>query len=60
MFLLSTYSVGSLATTLLLGVITGYLLALRNKSRENWYLTGYIGILLLLLLSYTIRYSLFC
>jgi PAS domain S-box-containing protein len=58
-FLLSTYSVGSLATTVLLGVITGYLLSSRHKSRESWYLTGYIGILFVLLLAYTLRYSLF-
>lgn len=51
------YSVGSLATTILLGAITGYLLARRGKTPEAWYLTGYLGFLLLLLLSYTIRYS---
>ena len=59
MFLLSTYSVGSLSTSILLAVITGYLVCLRHKSRESWYLTGYIGILFVLLLSYTVRYSLF-
>jgi len=58
-FCLSTFSVGSLATTVLLGVITGYLLSLKKKPRETWYLTGYIGILFLLLLSYTARYSIF-
>ncbi|MBN1835210.1 MAG: hypothetical protein JW820_05115, partial [Spirochaetales bacterium] len=59
MFCLSTFSVGSLATTVLLGVITAYLLFLKKKPRETWYLSGYVGVLFLLLLSYTARYSLF-
>ena len=56
---LGSLSVGSLTTTVLLGVITVYLLALRSKSRDAWYLTGYIAVLFILLLSYTVRYSVF-
>jgi PAS domain S-box-containing protein len=56
---LGSLSVGSLTTTILLGVITGYLLALKNKTVDTWYLTGYIAVLFLLLLSYTVRYSVF-
>ena len=55
---LSTLSVGSLTTTILLGLITGYLLSLKRKRLVTWYLCGYIGTLFVLLLSYTIRYSL--
>jgi PAS domain S-box-containing protein len=56
---LSSLSVGSLTTTILLAVITGYLLSLKNKTGESWYLTGYIAALFVLLLSYTFRYSVF-
>ena len=56
---LGSLSVGSLTTTLLLGVITVYLLALRKKSRDAWFLTGYIAVLFILLLSYTVRYSVY-
>ncbi len=55
---LNTLSVGSLTTTILLGLITGYLLSLKRKRRDTWYLSGYLGTLFVLLLSYTIRYSL--
>jgi PAS domain S-box-containing protein len=55
----NTLSVGSLTTTLLLALITGYLLSLRNKRPDTWYLAGYLVCLLMLLLSYTVRYSLF-
>jgi PAS domain S-box-containing protein len=54
-----TLAVESLTSTILLGVITIYLLALKRKSRDAWYLTGYLGALFVLLLSYTLRYSLF-
>ena len=54
-----TYTVGSLATSILLGFITGYLLARREKTPEAWYLIGYLGFLFLLLASYTVRYSVF-
>ncbi len=56
---LSSLSIGSLSTTILLGVITVYLLSLKKKTTDTWYLTGYLGVLFLLLLSYTLRYSLF-
>jgi PAS domain S-box-containing protein len=56
---LSSLSVGSLTTTILLGVITGYLLSLKNKTVDSRYLAGYIATLFVLLLSYTFRYSVF-
>jgi len=55
----STLSIGSLTTTLLLAVITGYLLSLKAKHADTWYLAGYLGCLFVLLLSYTVRYSVF-
>ena len=55
----STLSIGSLTTTLLLAVITGYLLSLKAKHPDTWYLAGYLGCLFVLLLSYTVRYSVF-
>lgn len=55
----STLSIGSLTTTLLLAVITGYLLSLKVKHPDTWYLAGYLGSLFVLLLSYTVRYSVF-
>ena len=55
----NTLSVGSLTTTLLLALITGYLLSLKSKRPDTWYLAGYLAFLLMLLLSYTVRYSLF-
>jgi PAS domain S-box-containing protein len=55
----NTLAVGSLTTTLLLALITGYLLSLKNKRPDTWYLAGYLACLLMLLLSYTVRYSLF-
>jgi PAS domain S-box-containing protein len=55
----NTLSVGSLTTTLLLALITGYLLSLKHKRPDTWYLAGYLAALLILLLSYTVRYSLF-
>jgi PAS domain S-box-containing protein len=48
-----------LTTTLLLAVITGYLLSLKVKHPDTWYLAGYLGSLFVLLLSYTVRYSVF-
>jgi PAS domain S-box-containing protein len=58
-FRLGILSVCSFTTSILLGVITVYLLTLRGKSRETWFLTGYLMSLFILLLSYAIRYSLF-
>ncbi len=56
-FYLSEYSVGNLTTAILLVVITTYLLAIRDKGIDTWLLTGYIGVLAVLLVSYVIRYS---
>ncbi len=58
-FRLSSLSVGSMSTTILLGLISGYLLTLRRKTPDTWYLSGYLGVLFVLLLSYAVRYSLF-
>ncbi len=58
-FRLNELSVGSLTTTILLGVITFYLLSLKHKGRETWYLSGYLGSLFVLLFAYTVRYSVF-
>lgn len=55
----NTLSIGSLTTTLLLAVITGYLLSLKVKHPDTWHLAGYLGCLFVLLLSYTVRYSVF-
>jgi PAS domain S-box-containing protein len=55
----NTLLVGSLTTTLLLALITAYLFSLKSKRTDTWYLAGYLAALLILLLSYTIRYSLF-
>lgn len=55
----NTLSVGSLTTTLLLALITVYLLSLKRKRPDTWYLAAYLAILLILLLSYTVRYSVF-
>jgi len=58
-FRLGSLSVGSLTTTILLSLIVGYLLSRKDKTPDTWYLTGYLGTLLVLLLSYTVRYSVF-
>ncbi len=55
--LLSEYSIGNLVTSILLLVITGYLLLLKEKKIETWLIVGYITALALLLLSYVVRYS---
>jgi len=55
----NTLSVGSLTTTLLLALITIYLLSLKRKRPDTWYLAAYLAILMILLLSYTVRYSVF-
>ena len=43
----NTLSVGSLTTTLLLSLLTGYLLSLKNKRPDTWYLVGYLAALLI-------------
>ena len=58
-FRLGTLAIGSLSSTVLLAVITAYLLVLRKKPKDAKYLTGYLCALLVLLLSYTARYSMF-
>jgi PAS domain S-box-containing protein len=58
-FKLGTLFIGALTTTILLAVITGYLLSRRNKARDAWYLTGYLMVIFLLTLSYTLRYAFF-
>ena len=58
-FRFNILSVGSLTSTILLGIIFIYLLSLKNKTSDTWYLTGYLCTLFLLLLSYTVRYSVF-
>ena len=54
-----TLAAGSLNTTILLGLITVYLLLTKRKAKDTWFLACYLGVLFILLLSYTIRYSLF-
>jgi len=56
---LGNLAISSLTTSILLGVICGYMLAVKKKSPDAWFLTGYIASLFILLLSYTVRYSLF-
>jgi PAS domain S-box-containing protein len=58
-FKFNTLSVGSLTSTILLGIMFVYLLSLKNKTKDTWYLTGYLCTLFILLLSYTVRYSVF-
>ena len=56
---LGTLAIESLTAAILLAVITVYLIVLKGKKREAWFLTGYLGVLMILLASYTVRYSLF-
>ncbi len=56
---LGVLAVGSFATSIMLLVICLYVAALRGKSRDTWYLLGYLVSLFVLLASYTARYSLF-
>ena len=58
-FRLGNLAISSLTTSILLGVICGYMLAVKKKSPDAWFLTGYIASLFILLLSYTLRYSIF-
>ena len=59
MFLITKYSVGSLATFITLAAISIYLGAKRRKTLTTWWLFGYFGVLSLLLLAYFLRYSVF-
>ena len=52
-------AIESLSSTILLLVITLYLVSAKGKTAEAWFFTGYLGSLFILLLSYTIRYSIF-
>ena len=54
-----TLAIESLSSTILLLVITLYLVSSKGKTAEAWFFTGYLGSLLILLLSYTVRYSIF-
>jgi len=56
---LGNLAISSLTTSILLGVICVYMLAVKKKSPDAWFLTGYIASLFILLLSYTVRYSVF-
>ncbi len=56
---LGTLAIESLSSTILLLVITLYLVSMKEKTAEAWFFTGYLGSLFILLLSYTIRYSVF-
>lgn len=54
-----TLAIESLSSTILLLVITLYLVFSQGKTAEAWFFTSYLGSLFILLLSYTIRYSVF-
>lgn len=56
---LGNLAISSLATTILFGVMFGYMLSVKNKTPDTWFLTGYIASLFILMVSYTVRYSLF-
>ncbi len=56
---LGVLAVGSFATSIMLLVIGAYVAALRGKTRDTWFLLGYLLSLCVLLVSYTARYSLF-
>ena len=57
MFLITKYSVGSLATFITLAAISIYLGAKKSKTPTTWWLLGYFGVLALLLFAYFLRYS---
>lgn len=56
---LGVFAVGSFATSIMLLVICSYVAAMRGKTRDTWYLLGYLVSLCILLASYTARYSMF-
>ncbi|MEE8440923.1 MAG: ATP-binding protein [Spirochaetia bacterium] len=56
---MSGLSIGSLTTTILLALIVLYLLSLKQKERDTWYLIGYMGSLFTLIAAYTLRYSVY-
>jgi len=58
-FRLGNLAISSLSTTILFAVITGYMITVKNKSVDAWFLTGYITVLFILMVSYTIRISVF-
>ncbi len=58
-FRLGNLAISSLSTTILFAVMTGYMLTVKNKSADAWFLTGYIASLFILMVSYTVRISLF-
>jgi len=58
-FRLGNLAISSLSTTILFAVMTGYMITVKNKSADAWFLTGYIAVLFVLMVSYTIRISVF-
>ena len=58
-FRLGNLAISSLTTSILFGVMIGYMISVKNKSADAWFLTGYIASLFILMLSYTVRYSVF-
>jgi PAS domain S-box-containing protein len=58
-FRLGNLAISSLSTTILFAVMTGYMLTVKKKSPDAWFLTGYIAVLFILMVSYTIRISVF-
>ena len=59
MFLVTKYTVGSLATFITLAAISLYLLLKKKKAPSTWWLAGYFTVLSFLLLAYFLRYSIF-
>ncbi|MCK5671776.1 MAG: PAS domain S-box protein [Spirochaetales bacterium] len=58
-FRLGNLAISSLSTTILFAVMTGYMLTVKKKSADAWFITGYIAILFILMVSYTVRISIF-
>lgn len=54
-----TLAIESLSSTILLMAITIYLISVKQKTADGRFFTGYLGFLLVLHLSYTVRYSVF-
>ncbi len=58
-FRLGNLAISSLCTTILFAIMTGYMLAVKKKSVDAWFITAYITILFILMVSYTVRISIF-
>lgn len=50
-------SIGSLCFSIVAGVLVYYLLTARVKSKQTWFLAGFVGFSLVMSLSYVVRYS---